>query len=293
MNKAMDDQAKRWRGGLLIALVGFTLLIVSKWIFALLCVCFLYLAAEEFIQLSKASGAKPLDWVLRVICPACIVFATISYKAFCTWLAVSSIIIMCSFVLRSFYGLKIEVNLSDVASSFFCVVYVGWLPSHIVLLRFLHSPFHWSVPHLAKDSGLFFALIPLVTTVLNDIASYYFGKIFGRTKLAQSISPNKTIKGSVGGVLCGILVSFLLAFFVAPLFNLQFSWWQVLLLAVLCSLLAQLGDLAESLMKRSVGLKDAGQFIEGHGGLMDRFDSHILPYVVSYYFFSNGLAIFN
>jgi len=291
----MDDQIKRWRGGLLVAFVGFSLLTISKWTFSFLCIILLYLAVDEFIRISQASGAKPLDKVLKILCPLCIVFATFSYNLLCSWLAIACIIILCSFVLRSFYGPKIEVSLSDVASSFFCLAYIGWLPSHIILLRFLdNSSVHWNLNrNFTADTGLFCALFPIVSIVVNDIASYYFGKLFGRTKLAQSISPNKTIKGAVAGITCGTIVAIILLEFLAPQFKLHPTFLQIIAFSLLCNVLAQLGDLAESLMKRSAGLKDAGYLIEGHGGLMDRFDSHILPYVISYYFFRLHLAVYN
>lgn len=103
-----------------------------------------------------------------------------------------------------------------------------------------------------------------------DSFAYLAGRQFGKHKLAPDISPNKTIEGSIGGVLGSVLLGLL----VVPLYNpVQFSVFEFLLLMVFLSIFGQLGDLVESAYKRQFNVKDSGNLFPGHGGVLDRFDS--------------------
>jgi phosphatidate cytidylyltransferase len=102
---------------------------------------------------------------------------------------------------------------------------------------------------------------------LSDVLQYVFGKLFGRTKLAPRVSPSKTVAGLIGGGLSATLIGGAL-YWVTP-----FQWWQSLLLSLVIVVMGFLGGLALSAVKRSIGAKDWGVMIEGHGGMLDRFDS--------------------
>lgn len=107
---------------------------------------------------------------------------------------------------------------------------------------------------------------------LGDIGAYYGGKTFGRHKLSPTISPGKTLEGAVAGLLsCAAW-----AFFYGSYALAHIPAWKWILIAVLSSFVAQMGDLLESLMKRAFSVKDSGHWIPGHGGVFDRFDSLIL-----------------
>jgi phosphatidate cytidylyltransferase len=291
MQSKLDDHTKRWRGGLLIAFLGFSTVTIGN-IYYLFFVCFLlWLACKELLNLIKASKANPPSLLLQFLCPSASVVAYFAPSFLPIWLTVSSLLILTILVLRAFYGPKIQGTISDVAVSFLCLVYIGWLPSYMILVRQIGFS---SGVGLFEQAGLFYALFALVSIVFNDMGAYYAGKAFGKTKLAQSISPNKTIKGSVGGIIIGSLTGILLSIYLAPLFHLKFNLLCVSVAAIAFNIIAQLGDLVESLIKRSVGVKDAGQTIEGHGGVLDRFDSHIFAHILAYYFFYyHHLGLFN
>lgn len=102
----------------------------------------------------------------------------------------------------------------------------------------------------------------------NDVGAYFAGSLFGRHKLAPSISPNKSWEGVFGGMALGLIMAFALASMTAEL-----SLPQWLMLALLCTLFGTLGDLAESRLKRAYHTKDSGGMLPGHGGFLDRFDS--------------------
>jgi phosphatidate cytidylyltransferase len=148
------------------------------------------------------------------------------------------------------------------------IIYIGWLLSHFIPLRGLEGGRDW-------------VFIALFATFAADTAAFFTGRAIGRHPLATAISPGKTWEGAAGGFLGAIAASLILA---AILPGILIPYWQIVLLGALIGIFAQLGDLAESMLKRSVGLKDAGKLIPGHGGLLDRLDSILFTVVVVYYY---------
>ncbi|MFC2006248.1 phosphatidate cytidylyltransferase [Chloroflexota bacterium] len=149
------------------------------------------------------------------------------------------------------------------------ILYVGGLLSYLVALRGLDDGRNW----------VFFALF---TTFSSDSAAFFTGKALGRHPLAPYISPGKTWEGAIGGILGAILISL---FFILPTpFILNLKWGQAILLGLLVSIFGQLGDLAESLFKRNMGVKDSGTLLPGHGGVLDRIDSIAFTGIVVYYY---------
>ena len=147
------------------------------------------------------------------------------------------------------------------------VLYLGWLGSHIVLLR-------------QGPDGRDWVLLALLATFATDTSSYFVGKTLGRRPIASRISPGKTLEGSVGGLLFGVAAVVLLNYFL----GLRKEVALIVPVALLLPLTAQLGDLAESMLKRGMGIKDASQLVPGHGGVMDRLDSVLFTIVMIYYY---------
>ncbi|MBN1643898.1 MAG: phosphatidate cytidylyltransferase [Dehalococcoidales bacterium] len=154
------------------------------------------------------------------------------------------------------------------AWTFAGILYVGWLLSYIIGLRGL-------------DDGRNWVFLALFTTFGSDSAAFFTGSAIGKHKFAPNISPHKTWEGAIGGLLGAILVSL---FFLLPTpIQIDFTWWQAVILGLLISIFGQLGDLTESLLKRNTGVKDSGKLIPGHGGLLDRMDSVVFAFIVVYY----------
>ena len=175
-------------------------------------------------------------------------------------------------------------TVTNIGATLFGVIYLGWLLGHAILLRNIDEiesirAYSQSVQGLS-DTGFFLVVFAVACTFLNDTGAYYTGKMVGKHKLAPKISPGKTIEGTVGGlvvcILSGLIVNFL---FGSPL-N---SDWTIAF-ALLVGVAAVLGDLVESSIKRGAGIKDSGDIVPGHGGVLDRFDSLIFVFPVSYYF---------
>lgn len=149
------------------------------------------------------------------------------------------------------------------------VLYIGWLLSFLVDLRL--------------NAGRDWVFLALFATFGSDILAYFVGRLIGRHKMAPNISPGKTWEGAAGGLAGGILVC--LFFTLDTPLQLPLNIWQAVLLGVLVSVFGQLGDLAESRLKRWVGAKESGRLMPGHGGLLDRMDSVVLAGVVVYLYY--------
>jgi len=147
------------------------------------------------------------------------------------------------------------------------VLYIGWLLGHLVALRGL-------------DYGRDWVLLALFVTFASDSMAYFIGSAFGRHPLAPGISPKKTWEGAVGGIAGAIGTGMLIVL----ILDLPVTYIQAIPLAIGTSIFGQLGDLLESLFKRSVGIKNSGNTIPGHGGFLDRMDSVVFAGAFVYYY---------
>ena len=135
----------------------------------------------------------------------------------------------------------------------------------------------------ARIAGFDKVLLALFIVWATDSAAYLTGVNFGKHKLAPRVSPNKTIEGSLGGILSAVLVTGIFML-VRPQVYAPYNAFVFLILAVLFSIAGQLGDLVESSVKRHFGVKDSGKFIPGHGGVLDRFDSLLFVFPLMHFF---------
>ena len=123
------------------------------------------------------------------------------------------------------------------------------------------------------EYGRFFVLVPFAMAFLSDTGAYFAGLNFGKHKLAPEISPKKTIEGVVGGVLCAMLGMIIYCFVLQLGFKMQVNYLAALVYGALGAGAGVFGDLCFSVVKRQTGIKDYGNLIPGHGGILDRFDS--------------------
>lgn len=154
----------------------------------------------------------------------------------------------------------------DISCTGFGVLYISLSIAHVVLLRF-------------HDHGSFWLILLTAVVAGSDTGAYYIGKAFGKRKLFPQVSPKKTIAGGVGGLLAGLITAGLLYFF-SPA---DAGFLVLLTSAALLVVIGIGGDLTESMIKRSMGVKDSGTILFGHGGILDRIDSLLLTGPVLYY----------
>jgi phosphatidate cytidylyltransferase len=159
----------------------------------------------------------------------------------------------------------------NVAVTLLGFTWTGFLGAYAALLLRPSSYAH-------HRDGVALLLGAVLCTVANDVGAYGFGRTFGRTPLAPTISPNKTLEGYLGGMLCTVLVGAGLVSRIHP-FSVAKGFW----LAVGIAMVAPLGDLCESMIKRDIGVKDMGSLLPGHGGVMDRFDALLFGLPTAYY----------
>lgn len=164
-----------------------------------------------------------------------------------------------------------ETAFQDWAWTVAGVLYIGWMLSYWLNLNIL-------------DDGRNWVYLALFTIFANDTGAYFIGRKWGRHKLAPATSPGKTWEGAMGGLLSSIAGA-VAVFLLLNLFcTFSLLYWQLILLACLISLFAQLGDMVESLLKRNLEAKDAGKLLPGHGGVLDRLDSLIFVAPMVYYY---------
>ena len=139
---------------------------------------------------------------------------------------------------------------------------------------------------LKSINGKFLLILVFAITWGNDTFAYTFGRLFGKHKLYEKMSPKKTIEGAIGGLLGGMGLAVLVKIFLLK----NLSYPDILLVALFAGAFGQMGDLVESMFKRYFKIKDSGMFLPGHGGVLDRFDAVMFnaPVIYFYFLFTNG-----
>ncbi len=167
-----------------------------------------------------------------------------------------------------------ELAVFHISTTILGVFYVAWLGSHIILLRQLGEGL------VGTDLGGFFVILAFALAWGTDTGAYFVGNAIGKKKLLPRVSPSKSVEGALGGVVVAIIVAFVAKVTIVPLLTVV----DVLALGLAAPVMAILGDLVESLMKRDVRIKDTSRALPGHGGMLDRFDSVLFVAPLVFYY---------
>ncbi|MFH1866149.1 MAG: phosphatidate cytidylyltransferase [Candidatus Eisenbacteria bacterium] len=167
-----------------------------------------------------------------------------------------------------------ELAVFHISTTILGVFYVAWLGSHIILLRQLGEDI------IGADFGGFFVILAFSLAWGTDTGAYFVGNAIGKRKLLPRVSPSKSVEGALGGIVVAIVVALVARATIVPLLTVL----DALLLGVTAPIMAILGDLVESLMKRDVRIKDTSHALPGHGGMLDRFDSVLFVAPLVYYY---------
>ena len=229
------------------------------------------LGVRELYDLAGKQGIKPAYAIgiatAALIPPAVYVTLTrvdLSIAPWWPYIGACWIILLLCWLLAT--RAPTEKPLPAAAVTLFGVLYAGALPAFVVTIR------HGS-HGLASWQGTWLVFFPLVVIWICDTAAMFGGRAIGGPKLAPSVSPGKTRSGAISGVIGGLVVVPLFVFLFFRPAGMMLPWAMLFGIALVISFLGQLGDLAESLFKREVGVKDSSMLIPGHGGMLDRFDS--------------------
>lgn len=251
------------------------LLLVCFGSFAMIAAVIVFFAGVAYVEFDRLffvnpSMARQARGVLLVI----LTILVAGYRLNSLWMAVFfTFVIEC--VVHVFWLARIgdaEAAVDHMSRTFLGYVYV------VSLFGFLLP-----IVRLGED-GRNYLLLLFFVVFLGDTAAYFVGRVFGKHLLAPLVSPKKTIEGAVGAIVASILISAVWLFFLSKHEKTPVFIAQVLLFAPIGSVLAQLGDLFESLLKRSQAKKDSGSFLPGHGGILDRIDGWALAAPVFYFF---------
>jgi phosphatidate cytidylyltransferase len=159
-----------------------------------------------------------------------------------------------------------------VAATVMAFLWTGVLGSYAALLLGIDKHGH---------TGVAFLLGAVIATAANDIGAFFVGSRMGSKPLAPEISPNKTLEGLIGGGVAAVLASLLILKFIPGVH--PWDGGKAIWLGLVVAVVAPLGDLAESMIKRDLGLKDMGNLLPGHGGVLDRFDAMLFVLPATYY----------
>lgn len=234
---------------------------------------------KELTGFFKAKGLNPLYGIVIFIDALLLIIATLrgnpAMTSYYLGLAVTLGVIA---IFVAFLFCRKNSKMEDIGATIMALMYGGWLPMHIILLRNINET-SFSLFGRNLSEGLGYIVLIFFIISASDIFAYYIGCSIGKTPLLPHVSPKKTIEGSIGGTIGGILASVIVGHFIdLPLIH-------SIIAGTLLTFSAQVGDLAESMMKRDAGVKDSGTMLPGHGGFLDRADSYIFTGAVAYYYF--------
>jgi phosphatidate cytidylyltransferase len=244
-----------------------------QWVFTLVVAGVAALAGWEYLGLAVRSGAKPPR--VAVLVALALLFAG-NFEYPDQTAPIFGGLSLALLVYCTFHS-TIDHLLADAATSIFCLLYVG-----LTLI---------AVPNMREETnGPSLVAFLLCVVWAGDIAALYVGRSLGRHKMAPTLSPNKTWEGALGSMAGSLLAAgglLGLANWLAQWDSAKLSYpedlWYWLGLAALVNVAAQVGDLAESALKRSVGVKDSGVLLPGHGGVLDRIDALLLAAPLLWY----------
>ena len=251
---------KRLTSGLLgFPLVLLVLLIGDKIVVDIALSIIALLAMSEYFN-AIAKVSKPVRWLGYLSCFS-IAFIHVVPKEYLNMIGVPTILIV---LFAQVVATEMRTTFKDIAYTFIGIFYVVFF---IMFVAFIDG----------MPNGKILIWYVILAAWGTDIFAYFAGYLFGKHKLIPKVSPKKTIEGSIGGILGSTLVCLGFGYY----FNLNLT--MIILLGFFGSIIAQMGDLFASSIKRYVGIKDYGKLIPGHGGVLDRFDSVILvaPFVYS------------
>jgi phosphatidate cytidylyltransferase len=237
------------------------------WLFALVTGAVAAMMLDEYLALSVAKGkTRPGRWFLFMGAMVTASFV-LTYGSIGLALTASALCLLTSTVL----GHDLENSFDRVAAGLSGLIYCCVLPGFLVLIR----------TKAASGSGAGQMLVLFAVVWAGDSAAYFGGRTFGRHLLAPRVSPKKTVEGAIAGLLGSVIGGTLIG-----LWRLGGPWSALLAITALTAIAGQIGDLAESALKRSAGVKDSSSILPGHGGILDRLDSLLFAAPVFFWLFN-------
>lgn len=285
MNAENSMPWSRILSGIVAIVVALVVFLLGGWYFTAFFAVIIYLGQLEYFELVRAKGIAPAAKTTLVVTQILLFISNLNPDLADAIFPVAGTLICFYLLFQPKFA-----TIADISASIMGLFYVGYLPSFWIRLRSLEQadlsnlPLDgfWITSWRGLDAlpqGLTHTLLAFVCMWAADIGAYTVGRWIGRTRLSD-ISPKKTVEGAVFGVSASVAVAVIGSWF------LDWSGWPItgVSLGLLVGIASLLGDLTESMMKRDAGVKDSGQLIPGHGGILDRADSYVFTAPLVYYF---------
>jgi len=253
-----------------------SMILLGGYFFAFFIHIVIYLGFREYVDILKKHSLSPSVWLFYLgQFLLCIFSFNVINSSFDVeyWFYLQSgtlyiLIIMIVFFMINEIFKKSSKPLYNVSTSLFGFIWIGFFINSLIFLRL--------------DIGAILTLVVFISLWMCDTCAFFFGKHFGKSKIMPSVSPNKTILGSVSGLLGSII--FLL--FLSYMNYIELNYVESFLLGLITGGISQFGDFFESLLKRELNIKDTSDILRGHGGVLDRFDSlSIISPLLLYFFY--------
>jgi len=286
-----SELARRIAFGVIAAPLGAAILVYGDWPLAALLAITAALGAHELFKMARATGLTPFEGVGSAI--AGLIPLLVHARFLRLYepdgrlgaLSVAALVILVVIAMSIWMRGVAGKPLTAVAVTIIGALYTGGMLSFAYAIRYhpyASAPTSGSLFNL--PSGGLLLLLPVFVTWASDIGAYAVGRTMGKHKLIPSVSPGKTVEGSIGGLAASMLVAWAYTQFALHPSHLGFRSQPLGALAfgAVLSVAAQIGDLAESLFKREAGVKDSSHLIPGHGGVLDRFDSLLFVMPVAF-----------
>jgi len=237
------------------------------WLFGLLVTAFSIIGLYEFFTMLEKKGIniyKYFGIAIGAIIPLSITFR---FELTRNWELLFIVLALLFLIIMQFRRRDNSGVIADMSTTIFGILYISWFLSFMIKIRYL-------------TGGIGLILVVIFITKLGDIGAYFIGTRFGKTPLIPRISPKKTVEGSIGGLAFSVFG----AFMSRPFLNVSIP--HLLFIGISLAILAQLGDLSESLMKRDCQIKDSGSMLPGMGGALDFIDSLLFTAPAFYFYMS-------
>lgn len=236
------------------------------------------LGTYEIIKIGKAqkfSIYSPIIWASALIMPGLSYFGHMYTGSFDFLLYAAFILIFVIFLVKMFTSTPTEHVLEDVSINFLLAVFLPFLLTFIPLARDIDTT------NINNEiiSGNIWVLFLFLIVWASDTFAYIVGASIGKHKLIPKVSPGKSIEGVIGGTVAAFIVAIIM-----NIYLLNVDWWILTFITIDLIVAGVIGDLIESMLKRSSGIKDSGSLIPGHGGVLDRFDSLLISAPVIYFY---------
>ena len=268
----LDTIAKnRLVTGFIIGALVFSAILLGGPFLLTLILAFIIIATKEYADILRNKGFLPFFKFILIISVSMLLISASGYDNLIPLVLIAGTI--GSFLAVLFRGR--QPYIANVATTILGFL-IAWLPCHVFLIRQMGPEVE--LFGITFRQGLYFLVFIFFVILLTDIGAYFFGTRFGKHKLSPVISPKKSVEGAIYGGLSAIIVGLIIGKLIG------ISFYHSFVLSLIVTVMAQLGDLSESLIKRDAGVKDSGTSLPGHGGFLDRADSYLFSVPVAYYY---------